>query len=156
MFNKVVVANRGAVAARVLRALCEMGIKSAAVYSEADYGAPYLEMASESYAIGAAPARDSYLNQDMLLDVIKRSAADGVHPGYGFLAENAEFAQRVEDAGMRFIGPSPQWIAAMGHKTRARELAAEYGMPMSKGSDVLPAEPRQSSLPHAPSVIRCW
>jgi acetyl-CoA carboxylase, biotin carboxylase subunit len=135
------VANRGAVAARVLRALNEMGIKSAAVYSEADYGAPYLEMASESYAIGAAPARDSYLNQDVLLDVIKRAGADGVHPGYGFLSENAGFAQRVEDTGVRFIGPSPQWIDAMGHKTRARELAAKHGMPMSQGSDVLPAEP---------------
>ncbi len=141
MFNKVVVANRGAVAARVLRALNEMGIKSAAVYSEADYGAPYLEMASEAYAIGAAPARDSYLNQDVLLDVIGRAGADGVHPGYGFLSENAGFAQRVEDTGVRFIGPSPQWIDAMGHKTRARELAAQHGMPMSKGSDVLPAEP---------------
>ena len=141
MFSKVVVANRGAIAARVLRALNAMGIKSAAVYSEADYGAPYLEMASEAYAIGAAPARDSYLNQDVLLDVIKRSGADGVHPGYGFLSENPGFAQRVEDAGVRFIGPSPQWIDAMGHKTRARELAAQHGMPMSKGSDVLPAEP---------------
>ena len=106
MFSKVVVANRGAVAARVLRALNAMGIKSAAVYSEADYGAPYLEMASEAYAIGAAPARESYLNQDVLLDVLKRAGADGVHPGYGFLSENAGFAQRVEDAGARFIGPS--------------------------------------------------
>ncbi len=141
MFNKVVVANRGAVASRVLRALHEMGIKSAAVYSEADYGAPYLEMASETYAIGAAPARDSYLNQTVLLDVLKRAQADGVHPGYGFLSENAEFAQRVQDAGVRFIGPSPKWIDAMGHKTRARDLAAEYGMPMTKGSPVLPAEP---------------
>ena len=128
-------------AARVLRALYELGIRSVAVYSEADYGAPYLEMASETHAIGAAPARDSYLNQDVLIEVIKRSGADGVHPGYGFLAENARFAQRVVDAGVRFIGPSPKWIDAMGHKTRARELAARYGMPMSKGSDVLPAEP---------------
>ena len=87
MFNKVVVANRGAVAARVLRALHEMRIKSVAVYSEADYGAPYLEMASETYAIGAAPARDSYLNQDLLLDVFKRAGVDGMHPGYGFLSE---------------------------------------------------------------------
>jgi acetyl-CoA carboxylase biotin carboxylase subunit len=141
MFTKVVVANRGAVAARVLRALYEMGIKAVAVYSEADYGAPYLEMAAETYAIGAAPARDSYLNQDLLLDVFKRAGVDGVHPGYGFLSENAAFAQRVEDAGVRFIGPSPKWIDAMGHKTRAREIAAQYGMPMSQGSDVLPAEP---------------
>src|SRR6185436_16320319 len=141
MFKKVVVANRGAVAARVLRALNEMGIHSVAVYSEADAGAPYLEMATETYAIGAAPARESYLNQDTILEVLEKSRADGLHPGYGFLSENAGFAQRVNDAGARFIGPSPKWIDAMGHKTRARELAAQYGMPMSQGSEVLPAEP---------------
>ena len=140
MFRKVVVANRGAVAARVLRALKEMGIASVAVYSEADAGAPYLAMAGETYAIGPAPARESYLDQDTLLGVLKRSGADGLHPGYGFLSENAGFAQRVEDAGVRFIGPSPKWIDAMGHKTRARELAARYGMPISQGSGVLPAD----------------
>jgi acetyl-CoA carboxylase biotin carboxylase subunit len=139
-FNKVLVANRGAVAARVLRALNEMGIHSVAVYSEADAHAPYLEMASETYAIGPAPARESYLNQDAIIGVLKKSHADGLHPGYGFLSENAEFAQRVIDVGARFIGPSPRWIDAMGHKTRARELAARYGMPISRGSDVLPAE----------------
>jgi len=141
MFNKVLVANRGAVAARVLRALHELRIKSVAIYSEADYGAPYLEMASETQAVGPAPAGESYLNQDRLIEVIKRSAVDGVHPGYGFLSENAGFAQRVIDAGARFIGPSPRWIDAMGHKTRARELAAHYGMPLSQGSGVLPAAP---------------
>jgi acetyl-CoA carboxylase biotin carboxylase subunit len=141
MFNKVVVANRGAIAARVLRALDAMGIKSAAVYSAADYGAPYLEMAGEAYAIGASPPRDSYLNQDVLLDVIKRANADGVHPGYGFLSENAGFAQRVNDSGAHFIGPSPKWIEAMGHKTRAREIAAQHGMPMTRGSAVLPDDP---------------
>jgi acetyl-CoA carboxylase biotin carboxylase subunit len=141
MFNKVVVANRGAIAARVLRALDQMGIKSVALYSEADYGAPYLEMASETYAIGASPARDSYLNQDLLLDVFERAGVDGVHPGYGFLSENAQFAERVQAAGINFIGPSPKWIHAMGHKTRAREIAAQYGMPMSKGSAVLPVQP---------------
>jgi len=141
MFNKVVVANRGAVAARVLRALKEMSIASVAVYSEADAGAPYLEMAGEAYAIGPAPARESYLNQDALVAVLKKSGADGLHPGYGFLSENAAFAQKVIDAGARFIGPSPRWIEAMGHKTRARELAASHGMPMSQGSGVLPADP---------------
>jgi acetyl-CoA carboxylase biotin carboxylase subunit len=141
MFNKVVVANRGAVASRVLRALNEMGIRSVAVYSEADAGAPYLETASETYAIGPAPARESYLNHDALLDVVRKSRADGLHPGYGFLSENAAFAQKVTDAGARFIGPSPRWIEAMGHKTRARELAASHGMPMSEGSGVLPADP---------------
>ena len=141
MFNKVVVANRGAVAARVLRALNEMHIRSVAVYSEADAHAPYLEMATETYAIGPAPARESYLDQDAILGVLRKSHADGLHPGYGFLSENAQFAQRVADAGTRFIGPSPRWIDAMGHKTRARELAARYGMPVSQGSDVLPAHP---------------
>jgi len=140
MFSKVIVANRGAVAARVLRALNTMGIRSVAVYSEADAGAPYLELASETYAIGPAPARDSYLNQDLLLDIVRNSHADGLHPGYGFLSENAAFAQKVIDAGARFIGPSPKWIDAMGHKTRARELAAQHGMPMSQGSGVLPMD----------------
>jgi acetyl-CoA carboxylase, biotin carboxylase subunit len=140
MFNKVLVANRGAVAARVLRALNAMRVASVAVYSEADAGAPYLAMASETYAIGAAPARESYLNIDLLLEVLRKSGADGLHPGYGFLSENAAFAQRVIDAGVRFIGPSPKWIDAMGHKTRARDLAARHGMPMSKGSEVLPAD----------------
>jgi acetyl-CoA carboxylase biotin carboxylase subunit len=141
MFTKVLVANRGAVAARVLRALYELRIKSVAIYSEADYGAPYLEMASETQAVGPAPAAESYLNQDRMIEAIQRSGADGVHRGYGFLSENAQFAQRVIYAGARFIGPSPKWIDAMGHKTRARELAAQYGMPLSEGSGVLPAEP---------------
>jgi acetyl-CoA carboxylase biotin carboxylase subunit len=140
VFNKVVVANRGAVAARVLRALNEMGVRSVAVYSEADAGAPYLEMASETYAIGPAAPRESYLNQDGLIEVVRKSGADGLHPGYGFLSENAAFAERVDRAGARFIGPSPRWIEAMGHKTRARELAASHGMPMSKGSGVLPTD----------------
>jgi len=140
MFSKVLVANRGAVAARVLRALNEMRIHAVAVYSEADAGAPYLEMAGETYAIGPAPARESYLNHDAIIDVARKAHADGLHPGYGFLSENPDFAQRVIDAGVCFIGPSPEWIAAMGHKTKARELAASHGMPMSQGSDVLPAD----------------
>jgi acetyl-CoA carboxylase biotin carboxylase subunit len=117
-----------------------MGIHSVALYSEADAGAPYLAMASETYAIGAAPARESYLNQGLIIEILRKSHADGLHPGYGFLSENAGFAQRVIDAGARFIGPSPKWIDAMGHKTRARELAAQHGMPMSKGSPVLPMD----------------
>ena len=141
MFHKVIVANRGAVAARVLRALGEMGIHSVAVYSEADAGAPYLERASETFAIGPAPARESYLNQEVLIEVLRKSGADGLHPGYGFLSENAAFAQKVTDTSARFIGPSPRWIEAMGHKTRARELAASHGMPMAPGTGILPADP---------------
>jgi len=139
-FNKVIVANRGAVAARVLRALSEMGIRSVAVYSDADRHAPWLEWSSEAHHIGLAPARESYLNQDTLLAVLKQTGADGIHPGYGFLAENAAFAKRVTDTGAVFIGPSPRWIEDMGHKTRARELAKEYGLPVGAGTDVLPAE----------------
>lgn len=137
MFNKVVVANRGAVAARVLRALRKLQIRSVAVYSEADAGAPYLEEADETYAIGAASPKESYLNQDALIEVIRLSGADGLHPGYGFLAENPEFAGRVESAGARFIGPTPHWIDAMGHKTRARDLATKHGLPVGKGSGIL-------------------
>jgi acetyl-CoA carboxylase biotin carboxylase subunit len=140
VFHKVVVANRGAVAARVLRALKEMGIRSVAVYSEADADAPYLALADETCAIGAAPPRESYLNQRALLQLVRKSGADGLHPGYGFLSENAEFAQKVIDAGARFIGPSPRWIETMGHKTRARAFAARYRMPMSRGTSVLPLD----------------
>ncbi len=141
MFNKVIVANRGAVASRVLRALNQMGLKSVALYSAADAGAPYLALANETYAIGAAPVGESYLNQDLIIDILKKSRADGLHPGYGFLSENAAFAQRVIDSGARFIGPSPRWIDTMGHKTKARALAAQHGMPMGKGSPVLPLDP---------------
>ena len=140
MFDRVIVANRGAVAARVLRALNAMRIHSIAVYSEADAGAPYLELASETHAIGPAPARESYLNQETLMQVFRRSRADAMHPGYGFLSENSAFATCVESAGTRFIGPAPRWIEAMGHKTRARALAIEYGLPVGGGSDILPAD----------------
>jgi acetyl-CoA carboxylase biotin carboxylase subunit len=137
MFHKVLVANRGAVAARVLRALKSLGIRTVAVYSEADAGLPYLAMADETYAIGEADPRASYLNADVLLDVLRRSGADGLHPGYGFLSENAAFAGRVNAGGACFIGPSPRWIDAMGHKTRARELMAQHGMPMGTSSALL-------------------
>ena len=139
-FSKVLVANRGAVAARVLRALGEMNIPSVAVYSDADAGAPYLELASQTVCIGPAPARESYLNQDAIVAALKETGADAVHPGYGFLSENASFANRVADAGAAFIGPSPRWIADMGHKARARELAEQYGLPVGRGSGVLSAD----------------
>jgi acetyl-CoA carboxylase biotin carboxylase subunit len=138
--NKVLVANRGAVAARVLRALNEMSIPSVAVYSEADAGAPYLAYASETYCIGASPAKESYLNQEKILKVLQESKSDGIHPGYGFLSENFGFASSVVALDKVFIGPSPKWIQAMGHKTKARELARQYGLPVGQGSEVLPAD----------------
>ena len=137
MFHKVLVANRGAVAARVLRALKAMGIRSVAVYSEADRDLPYLALADETHEIGPGPAAQSYLDQEKLLAVLRASGADGLHPGYGFLSENAGFAERVQAAGVNFIGPSPRWIAAMGHKTRARDLMAQHGMPMGESSGLL-------------------
>ena len=136
-FNKILVANRGAIASRVLRALAEMRIPSVAVYSDADAGAPYLELASETAYVGPAPARESYLNQDAMLAAIRHSGADALHPGYGFLSENAAFAERVIGVGAHFIGPSPRWIEDMGHKGNARELAAQYGLPVGPGSGVL-------------------
>ena len=141
LFGKVMVANRGAVAARVLRALNGLGIPSVAVYSDADAAAPWLAMASEAAHIGPAPARESYLNQDAILEAARRTHCDALHPGYGFLSENAAFAERIEREGMRFIGPAPRWIEAMGHKTRARELAEREGLPVGRGSGVLPADP---------------
>jgi len=140
MFEKVLIANRGAVAARVLRSLRALGIRSVAVYSEADAEAPYLEEADETVAIGPAHPRESYLNQDTLIDAIRKTGADAVHPGYGFLAENPNFAERVAAIGATFIGPSPRWISEMGHKTRARDLVAEHGMNVGRGSRVLGLE----------------
>jgi acetyl-CoA carboxylase biotin carboxylase subunit len=137
MLKKILVANRGAVAARVLRACRKLGIQTVAVYSEADRDLPYLALADECHAIGPAPAAQSYLDQDRLMEVLQLSGADGVHPGYGFLSENAGFAERVEASGACFIGPSPKWLAAMGHKTRARELMARHGLPMGASSDLL-------------------
>jgi acetyl-CoA carboxylase biotin carboxylase subunit len=137
MFGKVLVANRGAVAARVLRCLNSMNIASVAVYSDADADAPYLELATETVRIGEGPAKTSYLDQNAILNAARAVGVDGLHPGYGFLAENAGFAQAVCDAGIAFIGPSPRWIEAMGHKARARELAAEHGLPVCRGSGVL-------------------
>jgi acetyl-CoA carboxylase biotin carboxylase subunit len=137
MFNKVVVANRGAIAARVIRCLRQLGIASVAVYSEADAEAPYLAEADEAHAIGPAPPQESYLNQEALLTVVRETRADGLHPGYGFLAENAGFATAVERAGCKFIGPAAKWLEAMGHKTEARALMQAHGLPMCPGSDVL-------------------
>jgi len=136
-FEKILIANRGAIAARLLRSLRKMGIRSVVVYSEADAQAPYIEEADEIIEIGPGHPRHSYLNQDVLIDAIRKSGADGVHPGYGFLAENPGFAERVNETGAKFIGPSVKWISAMGHKTRARDLVAEHGMTVGGGSRVL-------------------
>lgn len=140
MFRKVLVANRSAVAARVIRTLNRMGIASVAVYSEADAGAPYLASASEAHCIGPPAARESYLDGAKIVELANARGVDAIHPGYGFLSENAAFARQVQQAGIAFIGPRGDLIDLMGHKTRARELMARYGMPMNRGSGVLPAD----------------
>lgn len=137
MFRKVLVANRAAVADRVIRALRQLGIPSVAIYSEADVGLPYWKKADEAYLIGPAAAKDSYLNQAAILAILRQTGADGLHPGYGFLSENADFAQAVEEAGVTFIGPSADLIRQLGHKTKARDLMHGYGMPMTRSSEVL-------------------
>jgi acetyl-CoA carboxylase, biotin carboxylase subunit len=141
LFRKVLVANRGAVAARVIRALRALGISSVAVYSEADASAPYLAEADEAHCIGPAPARDSYLNQDRLLEIAASAGIDAIHPGYGFLSENPVFARRMTQAGIAFIGPSARLIEEMGEKTRAREIMAAQGLPIAAGSGLLDIDP---------------
>jgi acetyl-CoA carboxylase biotin carboxylase subunit len=132
---KVLVANRGEIARRIIRACRGVGIASVAVYSEADAGAPHVTDADEAVAIGPAPARQSYLSIDAIIGAARRVGADAVHPGYGFLSENWRFAQACRDAGLTFVGPSPEAIRLMGDKIEARRLMASVGLPVLPGSD---------------------
>lgn len=138
--KRVIVANRGAVARRVIRALRVLGMESVAVYSDADRDLPYLREADQTIPIGPAPAAQSYLNRDVLLQAARDTGADALHPGYGFLSENADFAEAVEEAGVIFVGPSPRWIRMLGHKTQARDAMRALGMPMAPSSAVLGAD----------------
>ena len=132
--TKVLIANRGEIACRIIRACNEFGIATVAVYSEADRNQPHVRMADEAYLIGPPPARESYLNLDRLIEVARESGASGVHPGYGFLAENAEAAEAFEDAGVIWIGPPVKAIRLMGDKLTARATVAEAGLPLVPGT----------------------
>ena len=133
--QKIVVANRGEIALRIMRTIRKMGIKSVAVFSEADRSAPHVLFADEAVCIGPAPSIQSYLNGDKIIAVAKELDADGIHPGYGFLSENAEFARKVEEAGINFIGPGPEAMRIMGSKLAAKESVRKYNVPMVPGID---------------------
>ena len=146
MLKKVLVANRGEIALRIVRALHDLGIASVAIYSEVDRLSRHVRYADEAYLIGPPEASESYLNAERILDVATACGADAIHPGYGFLAENADFAEACEDAGLTFIGPAPSAIRLLGDKNMARSLAASVGVPVVPGSGPL------ESLEEAPAL----
>jgi acetyl-CoA carboxylase biotin carboxylase subunit len=134
MFKKILIANRGEIALRVERACRERGVATVAVYSDADRASLHVLEADEAYRLGAAPARESYLRGDLILEIARKTGAEAIHPGYGFLSENADFAEACEQAGVKFIGPPASAMRALGSKTRARQAADAAGMPRTPGS----------------------
>ena len=144
MFKKILVANRGEIALRIQRACKEMGIKAVMVYSEADRDAKYVKLADEAICIGPAPAAQSYLNMPAIISAAEVTDSEAIHPGYGFLAENADFAERVEKSGFVFIGPGPEAIRIMGDKVSAKQAMIKAGIPCVPGSEgELPDDPAQ-------------
>jgi acetyl-CoA carboxylase biotin carboxylase subunit len=135
MFDKVLIANRGEIAVRILRACREMGIRTVAIHSTADADAMHVRLADESICVGPPPARESYLNKSSILSAATISGADAIHPGYGFLSENAEFAAMTEEHGFTFIGPAPEHIRLMGDKIAAKRAARQIGLPVVPGTD---------------------
>lgn len=140
--RRLLVANRSAVAARILRAAQTLGIETVVIHSPIDATLPYVSQADQAYELPGNSPVESYLNQDVILDIAARSGADAVHPGYGFLSENAEFARRVRKAGLCFIGPDPSWLERLGEKTGARRFMQAQGMPQTASSEVLPDNPQ--------------
>ncbi|HEY7877302.1 MAG TPA: biotin carboxylase N-terminal domain-containing protein, partial [Gemmatimonadaceae bacterium] len=134
MFNTILIANRGEIALRIVRACHELGVRSVAVYSDADAHAPHVREADLAVRVGPAPSRESYLVADRMLEAARRTGAEAIHPGYGFLSEREPFARAVRDAGLVFIGPPAEAIAAMGSKTAARRLAIGAGVPVVPGT----------------------
>ena len=144
MFKKVLIANRGEIALRIQRACREMGVKSVVVYSEADRDAKYVRLADEAVCIGPAPSAQSYLNMPAIIATAEVTDAEAIHPGYGFLSENADFAERVEKSGFVFIGPRPESIRLMGDKVSAKQAMIDAGVPTVPGSaGALPEDARE-------------
>ncbi|MDR0838113.1 MAG: acetyl-CoA carboxylase biotin carboxylase subunit, partial [Oscillospiraceae bacterium] len=139
MLKRILVANRGEIAVRILRACREMRIDTVAVYSQADRGALFTTLATRAVCIGPAPARDSYLNADAVLTAALATECDGLHPGFGFLSENSDFAAKVRECGLAFVGPPPEVIAKLGDKSAARRIMRDAGVPVVPGSDGLVA-----------------
>ncbi len=135
MFKKVLIANRGEIAVRIIRSCRELGVETVAVYSEADRNALHVRYADEAYLLGPAPSRESYLRADKILEIARKSGADAIHPGYGFLAEREDFAQACEEMKITFIGPKPSAIAAMGDKAEARATVIKAGVPVVPGTE---------------------
>jgi acetyl-CoA carboxylase biotin carboxylase subunit len=140
MFQKVLIANRGEIAVRVARACRELGIRTVAVYSDVDRDALHVRYADEARRIGPAPSTQSYLKMESIIEIAKETGAEAVHPGYGFLAENADFARRCREEGLMFVGPTPEATALMGDKASARRIAREGGVPIAPGTDVLDSD----------------
>ena len=133
--RSVLIANRGEIAVRIIRTCRELGIRTCAVYSDADRTMPHVLMADEAYRLGPPPSRESYLLMESIIDIARHARADAIHPGYGFLSENAAFADRVHEAGLIWIGPPASAIRAMGDKTAARALMTQAGVPTVPGTD---------------------
>ena len=136
MFRKILIANRGEIACRVIDTAHKLGIRCVAVYSEADANARHVRMADEAYLLGPAPSKDSYLRSDKIIDIAKQSGAEAIHPGYGFLSENAEFARRCRTNNIIFIGPDPEIMDALGDKVKAKKVAIDCKVPIIESSKV--------------------
>jgi acetyl-CoA carboxylase biotin carboxylase subunit len=156
MFDKILIANRGEIALRIERACKELGIATVAVHSTADADAMHVRLADESVCIGPPAASESYLNIPRLLAACEITGADALHPGYGFLSENARFAEILEEHGVTFIGPTPDHIRIMGDKIRAKETAKKLGIPVVPGSSGAVQAVRRTAELRARSAIRSW
>jgi acetyl-CoA carboxylase biotin carboxylase subunit len=148
VFSKILIANRGEIACRIIRTCRNLGIKTVAIYSEVDRNAQHVQMADEAYLAGGAPPQESYLNWQKVIAIALESGADAVHPGYGFFSENPHCARQFEEAGIRFIGPTPEVMEKMGDKLRARKLARKAGLPILPGTD--------EAVPNSQAIDRAW